>query len=155
MRTKFIVFCMTFSFCCTCANAQNGTNNEIVSFLSEFYSEYSNVRHRVENIPTLDSLQEKYCSKKFNLRLKKNFENSGLDHDLLTADWGIRQEYLSTLKITQAPTSIDSYLVSYIIEDFPVSFTETAPYLIELKVTVVKEDEGYKIDGVEGDGKPL
>ncbi len=155
MKMIFITICVTILLNYICVNAQNKQRDEKISFLSEFYSEYSHLKFRVEYIPAMDSLQKIYCSKSFIQRINELFNQIGLDYDLLTDGWGINPKCLSSLKIAEAPYSEHIYTVSYVTDFYPISTKEMVPYLINLKVTLVEEDNTYRIDNVEGDGKPL
>ncbi|MDD6210843.1 MAG: hypothetical protein PUB21_09595 [Bacteroidales bacterium] len=96
--------------------AQND-EREFTNMLTEFYTTYDLAWSKNENNLTgrLDSLQQKYCTKKFNKRLKKMFEAQGVDDDLFTKDYGTDKESIKTLLITKNPAENYIYTVSYIV----------------------------------------
>lgn len=136
-----------------CAQSQN-ENDKIVSMLREFYYSYNAVWGDFTSCPIeefetkLFSLQQKYCSKKLQSKIKKYYKIYKFDHDLLTNDYGGTEieTFEQSLSIVQDTTKEYSYIVSYMVNIEHPSTPRTEKNIINL--TVVKEDGIYKIDEV-------
>lgn len=127
-------------------NAQTNVNDkQSIFMLKEFYTAYSKVSLRIEDLPKVDSLQEKYCTLQLRKEAKKYLEDG---HDLLTDDWGISKESLTSMGITKDSTKENTYVVSYIVDSYPVAPDKPVKKQVKLYVTVIKEGESYKIDSV-------
>mgnify|MGYP001411124475 CR=1 FL=1 len=125
-------------------NAQSGTENRVLSMLKEFYIAYSKVSFRIEDAQKVDSLQEKYCTEELRKEAKEWY---GDGHDLLTNDWGIEEKDIKTIEIKKDVSKSDTYIVTYTtFLDNPGNIPPKKD--VRLQVTVVKENDGYKINKV-------
>jgi uncharacterized protein YcfL len=127
-------------------NAQTNVNDKQEIFmLKEFYTSYSTVSLRIEDFKKIDSLQEMYCTSKLRKEAKKYLADG---YDLLTDDWGISKESLTSLEITKDSTKESTYVVSYNVDSYPVAPDKPVKKHVKLYVTVVKEGENYKLDSI-------
>lgn len=125
-------------------NAQQGKEDRVLSMLNEFYTAYSKVSFRIEDAQKVDSLQEKYCTEELRKEAKEWY---GDGHDLLTNDWGIEEKDIKTMEIKKDVSKNDTYIVTYTtFLDNPGNIPQKKD--VSLQVSVVKEDEKYKIDKV-------
>ncbi|MFP9115629.1 hypothetical protein ACLI1A_16945 [Flavobacterium sp. RHBU_3] len=121
-----------------------------VEFLKEFYIAYNAAWSQGGEssvlIGKLKQLQAKYCSKEFQKVLNNNFEESGLDYDILISNYYANKNEIKTLNITSLKGK-GKYLVSYkvTINDFGTKKVET----IKIKVTLIQENGKLKINDVE------
>lgn len=143
IKTRFLICAMLLNF--NGCYAQPNNDSRIILMLKEFYTAYSEISFRSEDIPKVDSLQEKYCTSQLRKEAKRYLQDG---HDLLTDDWGISKESLSSMKITKDPAKEKTYIVSYIVDSYPVAPDKPVKKQVVLHITVVKEDELYKIDSV-------
>lgn len=116
-----------------------------ISMLREFYAAYSMNDLRLEDFPEIDSLLKKYVTPQLREETNKYLQDG---HDLMTDDWGISDEMLSTMKISMDSTKENTYIVSYIIDSYPVAPDKPIKKQVVLQVTVLKEGEDYKIESV-------
>jgi len=134
-------------------NAQTGEGDKAISMLKEFYIAHS----FIWSIPPssispndfdkkLDSLTGKYCTPQLRKEAKEYLQDG---HDLLTDDWGISKESLTSMKITKESTQENTYVVSYIVDSYPVAPDKPVKKQVTLHVTVVKEGEIYSIASVK------
>lgn len=126
-------------------NAQTGKSDKAISMLKEFYTAYSKVSLKIEDLPKVDSLQEKYCTPQLRKEAKKYLEDG---HDLLTDDWGMSKESLTSMTVVK-DTKEYTYVVSYIVDSYPVAPDKPVKKKVVLQVTVIKEGENFKIDSVD------
>ncbi len=126
---KFTILLLKLNFVLfisNCLQAQNPVaGNEAKRMLEEFYTKYcytwnsssSKVAANVLDVK-IDSLTQKFCTKKIRSEAKSWLEDG---HDLFTNDWGIDLESLNSLSIVKDETEPNAYIVSYVVETFPVS----------------------------------
>ena len=132
-------------------NSQNNASDKCIIMLKEFYTTYCkiwNIRpipHPNDHYIKIDSLQEKYCTQRLRKEAKEWFFDG---HDLLTNDWGIDIESLETMKIIQDSIEEKTYIVSYVVDSYPIAPDKPIKKQVVLHVTVVKEGENYMIDSV-------
>jgi len=129
-----------------CNGQTNVNDKQAISMLKKFYTAYSNVSLRIEDLHKVDSLQEKYCTPQLRKEAKEYLQDG---HDLLTDDWGISKESLTSMKIIKEPTKENIYVVSYIVDSYPVAPDKPVKKQVNLYITVVKEVESYKIASVK------
>lgn len=125
-------------------NAQTGKGDNAISTLKEFYTAYSKLSLKIDDLPKVDSLQEKYCTIQLRNEAKKYLEDG---HDLLTDDWSISKESLTSMTVVK-DTIEYSYVVSYIVDSYPVAPDKPVKKQVVLHVTVIKEGKNFKIDSV-------
>ena len=149
MKTIIIFLsCMILLNNSGCTQTQNNiSDKQEVQMLKDFYTAYSSVMFTVKDIHKIESLQKKYCTIRLRRELRKEIEVAGLDHDLLTNDYGINVKALNTMSVTKDSVKINSFIVSYVLPTLSASYK-----LIEAKVVihviVVKEEGSFKIDSV-------
>lgn len=93
----------------------------------------------------LDSLAAKYCTS----RLRNEASEWKADgHDLFTADWFVK---FSTMHIERNPDKTNSFIVTFEIdvERFPPNDPQKKK--VELRVQLIKELDGFKLDSVTGE----
>ncbi len=127
-------------------SASKGT--QAIEMLREFYIAQSKINLTIQDIGKKDSLQKKYCSRKLQEKLKEQFNLTGLDHDLLTKDYGIDSLGLKTLKITKDPKQRNCYDISYSIYDDVIPNITKKEIKVEIKVAVKKENHILKVDNI-------
>jgi hypothetical protein len=132
-------------------NAQTDKGDEAISMLINFYTAHANIW----SIPPseispadfdkkLDSLAGKYCTSKLRTEVRKYLEDG---HDLLTDDRGMSKESLNSLSVVKEAKE-NTYVVSYIVDSFPVAPDKPVKKKVVLQVTVVMEGVNYKIASV-------
>jgi hypothetical protein len=122
-------------------------DKQAVQMLKEFYTAHGNTAYSSKGLHKLDSLKKQYCSLNFRKKLSAEFKAHGLDHDLMTNDYGIDKKALNSLKITKIPYKVNIYQVIYNIDT-----TNGGKPIIQkvlLKVKVILENGGLKISSVE------
>lgn len=150
MKTKIIVLffaaIMIFFYSC-CNSAQNNTSEDqqIRDMLKEFYTSYMTQISEGKDLKTARAIPKKYCT----IGLLKAIENDKeLDYDPLLSAQDADVVWLKTLSIKKNIEIPNGYIITY---------ESTSKYDNEkasIKLTVVKEKDGYKIDSVESeDGK--
>lgn len=132
--------------------AQSSSNDDNIRMLKDFYTEYCKL-WSIKPVPLpnvlylkLDSLQKRYCTQKIRTEAKEWFDDG---HDLFTADWGIDVESLSTMSIVKDTVKENTYVVSYIVNAFPVSPDKPEKKKVSLYVGVIRDAESYKINSVK------
>jgi hypothetical protein len=138
----------------SCVQAQNSSvNNGAEKMIKEFYTKYCNLwKNTPSSVPAnilhekIDSLAQNYCTNSIRNEAKSWFEDG---HDLFTNDWGIDLESLKSLSIVKDLTKSNTYSVSYIVESYPVSPDKPVKKQITLQVSVIKENDIYKINEVK------
>ena len=129
------------------------TNEEesILQMLKEFYIAYNRPWNRVDDfgvyLEQLDSLRQKYCTKRYNKDLKEAPEIYGshvLDHDDLICDFAT--EDLETISVIKDNTRENTYCVSYTATE--EEYGKKVSYSVQIQLLVVKEDGRFKIDKV-------
>ena len=123
------------------------TDEDAIQFLREFYIAYNRAWKEPDDAEKLYNLQQKYCSRKFRKELKEAFKIHGLDHDVLTADYGIDYGSIKTLLITKNDIKENTYCVSYII-DTQDAANKNIKRNVQIQLVLVKEDGDFKIDAV-------
>jgi hypothetical protein len=151
MKKKWIVFYSTILLLFGCSSYQHD-ENEITDMLREFYVAYNTawVTERGQVlVGSLDSLKEKYCTENFRMSLDEQFENHGLDHDILINDFYADLELLnSSLSVTKDKDNINAYFVSY-AADIEESASNPANMKVTIHVFVEKEGDTFKISDVK------
>jgi hypothetical protein len=151
MKKIVILLISSTLFFITSCNAQN--NDDLVfSMLKEFYTSYNLLWSKDiqpnDLIKQMNSLQQKYCTKRFQKELKKIFEVHGLDHDVLINDVYTEDiESLKTMSIIKYNTKENTYLVTYNAVVTGIDYKKINQK-VQIYVVVVKEDGQYKIDNV-------
>jgi hypothetical protein len=134
----------------SCIRAQD-EEKQVISMLEEFYVAYNTVSANsgLDILkPKLDSLQKKYCTKRFQKELKKIFEVHGLDHDVLLNDVYTEDiESLKTMSITKDKTRDNTYLIIYDAVVTGIDYKKKIQK-VQIFVVVAKEDGVFKIDNV-------
>ena len=134
----------------TSCHAQD-EEKQAISMLNEFYVAYNRVSAESELDvlkARLDSLQQKYCTKRLQKELNKIFEVHGLDHDVLLNDVYTEDiESLKTMSITKDKTRENTYLVTYDAVVTGIDYKKINQK-VQIYVVVVKEDGNFKIDNV-------
>lgn len=145
IKIKIVFFTAVMFFFYSCCNfAQNdlSEDQQIKDMLKEFYTSYMTQIDKGPIDPKKEnSIREKYCT----VKLLKEIENDEeLDYDpwLNAQDAGVKS--LNTLTIKNNIEISNGYVVTY--ED------TYAKKKISIKLTVVKEKGGYKIDSVQSEG---
>lgn len=153
---KTIIFlsivCITV-FSNSCIQAQNTINeNGVEKMIKDFYTKNSKIW---ENTPTsvpanvlhekLDSLAQKYCTKKIRNEAKAWFVNG---QDLFTKDYGMDIESLKTLTITKDTLKANCYIVRYTTSNSDAS-GKTVKQNVILHISVVKDRDCYKINEIK------
>jgi len=145
---KFL-YSLVFSSMMLASSICNGQvdtgDKQPLSMLYEFYTSYSGLGFGVEYKHKADSLHQIYCTPQLTKQAKELLQ---YDHELLTDDWGITNESLASLKITKDHTKENTYVVSYILDTYPVSPAIPVRKRIYYLVTVIREGETYKIASV-------
>jgi hypothetical protein len=145
----FFSICLIILVSNGCAGAQNHIPEKgAVQTLKEFYTAYSKVKFTAKYVRQIDSLQKKYCTIKFRKKLKDEFKAAGLDHDLLTNDYGMDADKLKTLVIAKEPGAANVYSVSYTAMVTSPS-NKTAEEKVVLHVAVAEEEQAIKIESVK------
>ena len=133
-----------------CVAQTNSNNEDPVLMLKNFYTAYNTAWIRTKDnmilIKKIDSLERKYCSKGFIIKLKKEFKAGGLDHDLLTNDEGADETSLQSLSIKESAKP-NIYIVSY-HHDTLTPDNKPINKLVVFHVRLINEKGNYKIDGV-------
>lgn len=134
-------------FYSSCNFAQNNISEDqqIRDMLKEFYTSY--ITQMAEKLPLdikkINSIKKKYCT----VRLLKEIENDeDLDYDPLIDAQDADVAWLKTLSIKNNIGIPNGYIITY--ESSSKYDTEKA----SIKMTVVKEKDGYKIDSVQSGG---
>lgn len=155
MKSTILLVMLCFVlFASNSLQAQNSaTDNETKKMIEEFYTKYCNTWKSSSSKVSanvlygkIDSLTQKYCSTKIRREAKSWFEDG---HDLFTNDWGIDLESLKSLSIVKDATKSNAYIVSYIVEYYPVSPDKPVKKQIKLYLTVTKERGPYLINEVK------
>ena len=146
-----VVCIMVFSN--SCIQAQNTINeNGVEIMIKDFYTKYSNIWENTPiSVPAnvlhekLDSLAQKYCTKKIRNEAKAWFVNG---QDLFTNDYGMDIESLKTLIITKDTSKVNCYIVCFTTTNSDASGKPVKQNVV-LHVSVMKEKEEYKINDVK------
>lgn len=131
-------------------HAQNNDKG-IIEMLRNFYVAYNRVwSSDYDNlilVNKLDSLQQKYCTKGLQQKLKKLYKTDGLDHDVMINDIYTDIESIKSILIIKDLTKDNSYIISY-----PASIEDASNNKISATVTihviVKKINDLYKIESV-------
>ena len=151
MRKLKMLFMISALFLSNRCSGQND-NDLIVSMLKEFYTSYNILWSKDiqpnDLINQMNSLQQKYCTKRFQKEIKKIFEVHGLDHDVLINDVYTEDiESLKSISIAKDSTRKNTYLVTYNAIVTGIDYKKTNQK-VKIVVVVVKEDGNFKIDNV-------
>jgi hypothetical protein len=149
MKTRFIyLFIYLLLSNIGHVNAQNNDfDKQANKALTDFYFAYSNLKHTVAGRYKIDSLFNKYCTKKFKQLIYKEFKANGFDHDLLTNDNGIDSTALKTFNVIKNVTLNSVYSISY-QQKIINAFNNPELVKVKFKVMVVREDGSLKIASV-------
>lgn len=137
----------------SCIQAQNAFfKDSVEKMIQNFYIEYCNVWNNTPiSVPAnvlherIDSLAQKYCTKKVRNEAKAWFANG---QELFTKDYGIVNESLKTLIITKDSTIENNYIIAYTTINSDASGKQIQQKVV-LHVSVVKEKDSYKINWVK------
>jgi len=155
MKPKILLIILSVAVMAnSCVKAQNSSmNNGVEKMIMEFYTKYCNLWNNTpSSVPAnildekIDSLAQKYCTNSLRDEAKSWFQDG---HDLFTNDWGIDVESLKSLSIVKDSTKSNTYTVSYIVETFPISPDKPVKKRITFQVSVIKENDIYKINEVK------
>jgi len=133
------------------------SDNAIEKRIKDFYTEYCYAWENPSVTPNqlgikLDSLVALYCTNELKIKASKWYEDG---HDLFTSDWGIRLNSLNTLTIARDTIKPNNYNVSYDVESFPVSPTDSVMQKVTLVVTIVSGKDSCTICGVKDISKRI
>ncbi len=147
---SYILIFISFTTAFECSYSQKPTEEQqAIEMLKQFYFAQSAIKSTPQNIGKIDSLQKMYCSKKLQKKLKEQFQLTGLDHDLLTNDFGIDSLGIKTLSISKDLKHNNNYIVSYTILDDVVPNLSKKEIKVIINVTVQKEDGMLKVDDIK------
>lgn len=147
---SYILVFFSFTTALECSYSQKPTEEQqAIEMLKQFYIAQSAIKSTPQNIGKMDSLQKMYCSKKLQKKIKEQFQLTGLDHDLLTNDFGIDSLGIKTISITKDLTQNNNYIVSYTILDDVVPNLSKKEIKVIINVTVQKEDGKLKVDDIK------
>ncbi|MFT3740958.1 MAG: hypothetical protein QM786_19585 [Breznakibacter sp.] len=142
----FVLFVSAFG----CCYSQKPTEEQqVTEMLRQFYIAQSAIKSTPNDIGKMDSLQKLYCSKKLQKKLREQFQLTGLDHDLLTNDYGIDSLGVKTLSISKDSKQNNGYIVSYTILDDVVPNLSKKEIKVIINVTIQKEDDMLKVDDIK------
>lgn len=134
-----------------CVNQQGEQDaNEVIKQL--FY-ENGEIWNGTENTEMLSGklipMYKKYCSQKFFRELNDELKRMGVDHDLITCDYGFSKESIETFSIE--PLKKGKYRVTYnvVMDDYLGGKVKTHAILM---VTIIKEDNTLKVMNIEDIG---
>jgi hypothetical protein len=117
--------------------------------LKEYYSARSTLRLTILDQDKLDSLQNRYCTKKLIKKINKICNESGLEPDILTKDYGIDSLGFKTLTISKDSIRENVYFVSYSILAEVVPNICKKEIKVIIPITVKKENGIIKMDEIE------
>ena len=147
---NYLLILISFVTAFECSYSQNNTEDQqALVMLKEFYIAQNKINFTLRDIGKMDSLQKKYCTKKLQEKLKKQFQLTGLDHDLLTNDYGIDSLGIKTLTISKDPNQINNYIINYTILDDVVPKVSKKEIKVLINVTVKKENHILKVDDIK------
>lgn len=155
MKLKILLMTLSFVLLANgCVQAQKPLlDNEAKKMIKQFYTKYCNIWESTSSkapanvlFEKIDSLTQKYCTKKIRNEAKKWFEDG---HDLFTNDWGIDLESLKSLSIVKDSAKSNAFIVSYIVETYPVSPDKPVKKQIKLYLSAIKDNETYLINEVK------
>lgn len=147
---NYFLFFVLFVTAYECGYSQNvPEDQQAIEMLRQFYIAQSSIKFTPQNISKIDSLQKEYCSKKLQEKLRKQFQLTGLDHDLLTNDYGIDSLGIKTLLISKDPKQNNNYIVTYTILDDVVPGVSKKEIKVIINVTVQKENGKIKVDAIK------
>ena len=147
MKTKIIVLffigiVIFFYSCCNFAQNNLSEDQQMRDMLKEFYTSYIIQFTKWPPDPKKEgSIRRKYCTARLLKEIKNDEE---LDYDPRLSAQDSDPKILKTLTITKSDGIPNGYIVTY--ED---DFTKNK---ISIKLVVIKEKDGYKIDSVESEG---
>ncbi|MFP5471078.1 MAG: hypothetical protein ACLGGV_05745 [Bacteroidia bacterium] len=145
---KFLIMVFFINRC----TAQGLVEDKCESIVKEFYIEHSKAWTKLpqpnpkELYFVLDSIQQKFCTNKLRKEAKEWFDEG---HDLITNDWGVDDESISTIEVLKDSTTENRYVVSYIVKSYPVSPTKPVSKRVVLYVEVLLIDDLCKINSVK------
>jgi hypothetical protein len=125
--------------------------DEAIQMLIEFYTVYNKTWKEIESPAKekqLDSLRQKYCTKRLREWLKelgKQWGGFEFAHDVLICDF--YTDDLESLKVTKDNDSKNVYWVAYTAMD-EIPGGKKFNYNIKIQVSVIKEDGVFKIDDI-------
>lgn len=146
---NYLLISILFATVFECSYSQNTSEDQhAIKMLREFYIAQSKIKSTPQDIGKMDSLQKRYCSKKLQRKLNEQFQLTGLDHDLLTNDYGIDSLGIATLSISKDPDRNNNYTISYTILDDIVPNVSKKEIRVTINVTVIRENNILKVDTV-------
>lgn len=127
----------------------SGSENEKISLIKTVYLKNDSIwrceKDPYQQLEDLTKLYQEYCSTKFCRDLIEDKQTMGLDHDLITADYGMDENAAKTLVIQSI--SDNMYHVSYVTAiKGPTGTVKT--YHVKLQVKLIRSKTGYEIDDV-------
>jgi len=148
--TIYLLIFISFTTAFKCSYSQKSTEEQQgIEMLKQFYIAQSGIKSTPQNIGKIDSLQRIYCSMKLQKKLKEQFQLTGLDHDLLTNDYGIDSLGIKTLSIVKDLKQTNNYIVSYTILDDVVPNLSKKEIKVIINVTIKKENGLIKVDDIK------
>jgi len=127
----------------------NGNGKDAATVIREAYQTEGSIFRIVYNLDEvvvlLPLLYQKYCSKDFCNYLMEELEENGVGHDLLTADYGMDENSIKSMRIQKVVDGV--YRVFWIVYREAPNL-KIRRYNVALEVRMVKEDGKYKIDDV-------
>lgn len=147
MKTKRLIYSLTVIILligilnCKNLNAQNKFSEEQVKImLRNFYTSYIKTisSHKQPKYHKLDSIERVYCTPNYFNELRKY--STKLEYNPLLKAQDSDLECLKTLTIKKDSIRDDLYYISYVLPFEKI--------LINIKLTVIKENNDYRIDCV-------
>lgn len=137
--TGIVIF---FYSCCNFAQNNLSEDQQIRDMLKEFYKIYiTQIDKGPINRKKENSIKKKYCTTRLLEAIKNDKE---LDYDPLIDAQDADIESLKTLSIKKNIGIASGYIVTYESSSKYDNYEKTS-----IKLTVVKEKDGYKIDSVQ------
>lgn len=149
---KLTVILITFIFESCCIKAQNNSSdNKIEKMIRNFYTEYAIILNSTPiSIPAdllnerIDSIAQKYCTKKIRIESKKWFENG---QELFTNDYGIVLESLKKFTVSSIPFFNNIFIIKYTTTNSDASDRKVTQNVV-LHISIIKEHDTYKINEI-------
>lgn len=146
MKTKIIVLffaaiMMLFYSCCNFAQNNLSEDQQIRNMLKEFYTSYMTQISEGRDLKTARANPRKYSTKRL---LKAIDSDKELDCDPWLSAQDADVENLKTLSIKKNIGIPNGYIITYKSSS---KYDSEEAFII--KLTVVKEKDGYKIDSVD------
>lgn len=157
MRSRIIITILLTTIC-SCLNIHKlSSEKDIKENIKQFYKEYCKIWEEANLASSnqldikIDSLISQYCTNELKVKSLRWLKDG---HDLLTNDWGIKHNSLNKLIVDKNNNQENSYIISYLVESFPVSPSTPVIQKVTLIITVVSDNDRIMIDGVKDISNP-